>query len=230
MTTPGEDKEMYPHLLFDKHIATGKILSTVLLVLAVMSAIIPFFISRREYSDIFTTFTGIINTIIYIVLLLRFRYYLLNFDLQSVRRAILALIIIMAGSFFIERLWVTFVNPPADIPDLLADPMLAYILSSFLGIVYNVAIWACYVFIGAKLYRYKGDFVGGLQPLGQVCFIVVATGIITLMLANLMEVFIGNSVTFPKATGLLNSAAYIYLLYVMRFTFASAGKYIEDSE
>ncbi len=230
MNNTENEKETYPHLLFTKYIQAGKILASILMVLAIVNIASRFFVPYSNYAYVLIAFIDTIDVLAFAALLFMFRYYLLNFRLKGVRTAIMALIILNLVMFAIGRILLNFEAMSPEPVILWRDYTVYDIMDTSYRAARNLIAWAIYTYMGAKLYRFKEDFVGGLQPMGQVCFIVVATGVITFTLFMLMNLFIGKSIIFPQTTALINIAAYIYLLYVMRFTFKSAQQYIEDSE
>jgi hypothetical protein len=230
MNNTENEKETYPHLLFTKYIQTGKTLATILMVLAIVNVASRFFVPYSQYAYVLIAFIDTIDVLAFAALLFMFRYYLLNFSLKGVRAAIMVLILFTLAMFVIDRILLSIVTASPEQVAIWGDYSIEDITNHLFYMAKSIITWIIYIYMGAKLYRYKDDFVGGLQPMGQVCFIIVATGVITFTLSVLMNIFIGNSIIFPQTTALINIAAYIYLLYVMRFTFKSAQQYIEDSE
>ena len=230
MTNTEEDKETYPHLLFDKYIPEGKTLCTKLMVLSAISILLTIFIRTSPYIPVFISIADMLNVLVFAALLLIFRHYLLNFELGNVRTAVLIYVIYSLVSIAADRILLYGYLSHADLTPTMGDYAVADIVDMVFVTADNIIFIALYVYIGISLYRYKDDFVGGLQPLGQVFLVMATTCIISFTLSVLMETFVGSTISFPQATSFLVTAAYIYLLYVMRFTFGSAEKYIEDSE
>lgn len=225
----GEDK--YPHLLFVKYLQAGEIICVVLMILTVISVLVPFFVLTGESGEVFKYYTDIIDLFLFTALLLIFRHYLLNFDLHGVRKALLILAVASLAISIIDRIYIFLFLSDESYDTIIWDD---YSLIGIVDLLWitagNLIFWACFTYIGVNLYRYKDDFVGGLQPLGKVCFIIVATGVLAEMGSLIVNLYVGDNGKLTRSAYFLNDMAYIYMLYVMHFIFRSAQKYIRDSE
>lgn len=224
-----ETNDIPPHLFFNKYLQAGKVLCVLLIAVTVIGVLAPFFIAAPEDSDTFAYYIYLVDLSFWIALLLIFRHYLLNFELPGVRNALYILAVLSILTTIVNFIFTSAFLQTGDPQPIWGDYALIDIVDTLIITGGNVAFWACFIYIGINLYRYKDDFVGGLQPLGQVCFIVVGAGIITeagWIIASISDFY----PSLTKPTSLISDMAYIYLLYVMHFTFRSAQKYIRDSE
>lgn len=224
-----ETNDIPSHLFFNKYLQTGKTLYILLIALTAIGALAPFFIATAEDSDIFTYYIYIIDLFLYVALLLIFRYYLLNFELQGVRNCLYILAVLSIVITITDLIFTAVFLQAGDPQPIWGEYALVDLIDVLIIVGGNLAFWACYIYIGVNLYKYKDDFVGGLQPLGQVCFFIVGAGVI----AEAGWIITSISDFYPSLTkpaNLISDMAYIYLLYVMHFTFKSAQKYIRDSE
>lgn len=216
-----ENTDIYPHLLFDEYLQAGKILSLLCMLFSLISTILLLVSENVNMSAGYSNTTSLINLLLFIFLLAAFRNYLLNFELPGIRKAVIWLIIISVFVFIINKLTQPIYEPNPEDKLSLVDSV-----ATMLTFLSSMMCWACYLFIGIVLCRYKNDFIGGLQRFGLACIIIVSVGIIMDITYSVAETPISMSYTLLyKIVNTINCLSYMYMLYTLYCIFKKAEIY-----